>query len=143
MKRTLLFLLAYLFTLNFISAQCRAFIKKSCLPGLAPYSTNGQINTAVFAPGDHAEMPLTFKSEQNYRVIVCSQEILGKVIFKLKDLNGKVLFNNAEHEFKNTWDFKVEGTQQYKLEIEVPNEKTENGLMHTACVSIIIGYKKN
>lgn len=143
MKRIYLVVLGFFFTLFNLQAQCKSFVKKTCMPALSPFVTNGQINTAVFAPGDHAEMPISFYGGQTYRIIVCSQEILGKINFKLKDASGKVIFNNAEHEFKNQWDFKAENTQQVKLELEVPNEKTENGLMHTGCVSIIIGFKKS
>ena len=124
-------------------AQCKAFVKRSCLPLLPPFTTNGQINNAVFAPGDHAEMPLTFSDGFTYRVIVCSQEILGKINFKIMNNENQVVFDNADHDYVNLWDFKITSTQQVKLVINVPEEKTHNEIMHTGCVSIILGFKKN
>ncbi len=133
-----------LIVLSFESfGQCKNFVKKSCLPLLHPFTTNGQINNAVFAPGDHAEMPLTFSEGFTYRVIVCGQEILGKINFKILNNENVVVFDNTDHEFVNLWDFKITNTQQVKLIINVPEEKAENGIMHTGCVSIILGFKKN
>jgi hypothetical protein len=37
-----------------IHAQCKSFTKRKCLPHLAPYMNNGQLNTATMSPGQTA-----------------------------------------------------------------------------------------
>jgi hypothetical protein len=125
-------------------AQCKSFTKKKCMPALAPYTTNGQINTATFSAGDHAEIPLSFFENTSYRVIVCNQEILGKITFKVLDGNKNVLFDNAGVDFVNSWDFKSMSNQSLTLYIEVPEGGSDNHsqMMHSGCVSVIVGFKK-
>ena len=129
---------------SFSHAQCKNFVKKKCLPSLAPYVTNGQISTATFAPGDHAEIPLSFFENTNYRIIVCGQEILGKVNYKLIDANKNIVFDNAQFEYTNSWDFSSASNQSLTLVVEVPSDKSDNHsqMMHTGCVSVIVGFKK-
>lgn len=124
--------------------QCKGFTKKKCMPSLAPYVTNGQINTATFAAGDHAEIPLSFFENTNYRIIVCGQEILGKITFKILDANKNVLFDNSELDYVNTWDFKSASNQSLILYVEIPEDGSDNysKMMHSGCVSVIVGFKK-
>ena len=126
-------------------AQCKNFVKKKCLPSLAPYVTNGQISTANFAPGDHAEIPISFFENTDYRIIVCGQEVLGKITYKLLDANKNVVFDNSKFDYTNTWDFSSSSNQSLTLVVEVPSDKADNHsqLMHTGCVSVIIGFKKS
>ncbi|MBC7864932.1 MAG: hypothetical protein IAF38_18300 [Bacteroidia bacterium] len=127
-----------------MNAQCKSFVKKKCLPSLAPYLTNGQINTAVFSPGDNAEIPLPFFENTSYRVIVCNQETIGKVSFKVMDQNKNVLFDSSENGDVSQWDFKSKSNQNLILFVQVPEEKdNHSNLMHTGCVSVIIGFKKS
>lgn len=135
--------LTALFTLS-ADAQCRSFVKKKCLPSLAPYTTNGQINTAQFATGDQADIPLSFFENTSYKIIVCSQEVLGNVNFKILDAKQNVLFDNADKDFVNHFEFKSSSNQTLTLHVEVPDEKKDNlsQMMHTGCVSVIIGFKK-
>jgi hypothetical protein len=127
------------------NAQCKSFVKKKCLPALSPYTTNGQINTAQFASGDHAEIPLSFFENTSYRIIVCNQEILGKVIFKVMDATKQVIFDSEQQGDVSQWDFKSVSNQTLTLYVEVPAEKAGNHteMMHTGCVSVIIGFKKS
>ncbi|HMC97964.1 MAG TPA: hypothetical protein VKG92_09930, partial [Flavobacteriales bacterium] len=60
-----------------VQAQCKAFAKNNCVPGLAPYKFNESFNAAQLAPGEEAEVNLTFSSGQEYRVMVCTHPILG------------------------------------------------------------------
>jgi hypothetical protein len=142
-KKLILSLLAIvLFSLAY--PQCKNFVKKKCLPSLTPYVTNCQISTANLSPGDHAEIPVSFFENTSYRIIVCGQEILGKINYKLLDANKNVVFDNSQYDFANSWDFSSTSNQSLTLVLDVPSDKSDNHsqMMHTGCVSIIIGFKK-
>ncbi len=121
-------------------AQCKTFIKNECKPKLSPYIYNGQMNSAVLNQGDFAELMLTFYSNQDYRIVVCSDG-LGDVTFRLLDLQGKELFTNADHNYTDTWDFSTNSTQLLTVEVRVP-ENTTDEEPKSGCVSILVGFKE-
>lgn len=121
-------------------AQCKTFIKNECKPKLSPYIYNGQMNSAVLNQGDFAELMLTFYSNQDYRIVVCSDG-LGDVTFRLLDLQGKELFTNADHNYTDTWDFSTNSTQLLTVEVSVP-EATSAEDSKSGCVSILVGFKE-
>ena len=124
-------------------AQCRSFVKKQCLPKMAPFTHNGQLNTAVMAAGQMAELQMTFYSGQEYRIVVCSQESLTDVWFRLVDTNKNEVFNSKnQRDNPNTWDFKMKSTQQLIIEIHAPESDSPNELVASGCVSLLIGFKK-
>jgi hypothetical protein len=122
-----------------LSAQCKSFTKNECKPKLNPYIYNGQLNSAVLNQGDIAELMLTFYSNQDYRIVVCSEE-LGQVKFRLLDMNGAEVFSNADHNYIDRWDFTTNSTQQLTIEVSVP-ENTSSDLVKSGCVSILVGFK--
>ncbi|HRH01694.1 MAG TPA: hypothetical protein PLN13_12170 [Bacteroidia bacterium] len=124
------------------TAQCKNFTMKKCMPGLAPFLHNGQLNSTTLSPGESAEMQMTFYSGQEYRLLICGQEILGNIAFKVTDLDKKSLFDSREHDNATSWDFKMASTQQIVIEVIVPNQKSVNDLAQSACVSMLVGYKK-
>ncbi|GIV27978.1 MAG: hypothetical protein KatS3mg027_1792 [Bacteroidia bacterium] len=89
--------LFYLFVVNTTFAQCKSFAKSKCLPDLAPYIHNGQMNGATMMAGEKAELQMSFYAGQDYRLMVCAQPILGDVAFRLLDKNKKVVFNSKDH----------------------------------------------
>lgn len=143
-RRILLFatLLTLIATPNFVSAQCKGFTKKECLPELKPFVYNGQLNSAVLNEGDVAELLLTFYSGQDYRVFVCSQPILGNVEFRLLDTDRNVIFYNKDHDFIKFWDFKSNSTQQLIVQVRVPTGESRSEIVQSGCVSILVGFKE-
>lgn len=123
--------------------QCKTFTKNKCKPLLSPYIYNGQLNSAILSEGDFAELILTFYSNQEYRIVICSEESLGKVTFKLSDLNGNEIFSNKDYNFKNYWDFSTNTTQQLRVEVSVPDSKNKEEITKTGCVSILVGFMDN
>lgn len=125
------------------SAQCKGFTKKVCMPEIDPYIFNGQLNSAVLNEGDIAELLLTFYAGQNYRVLVCAQEELGDLEFKLLDTEYNVVFDNKEHKNTNSWDFASNTTQQLIVQVMVPEHKGNNGdVAKSGCVSILVGFNE-
>jgi len=123
------------------SAQCRSFAKNKCAPDLAPYKFNESFNAAQLAPGEEAEVGLTFFSGQEYRVMVCTHPILGEVNWKLVDGNNKIIFESLADEPKHHFDLKAASTTQMKVVVWVPN-KGKSDMVHVGCVAIMVGFKE-
>jgi hypothetical protein len=122
--------------------QCKTFTKNECRPKLDPYIYNGQLNNAVLNEGDIAELMLTFYSNQEYRVLVCAAEELGKVNFRLLDMERNEIFSNKDHNNVEYWDFMTNSTQQLIVEVHVP-ETSEGESYVSGCVSILVGFMDN
>lgn len=138
---TSILLLAFVFAFSTDSfSQCKGFTKKECLPVLDPYIYNGQLNSALLNEGDVAELLLTFYGNQEYRLLICSQELLGQVEFNLLDKDRNVIFSNADHNYTNMWDFTSTSTQQLIVEVTVPESMNQGDDIVSGCVSILIGF---
>lgn len=122
-------------------AQCKYFTERKCLPQLAPFQNNGQINTTVLFEGDSATLKMTFFSEQEYRLLICSHSSLGdSVHFKIRDLDNELLYKSQGK--GNSWDFKVNSTQDLMVTVLIPRQKDNmTGLPQSGCVSVILGFK--
>src|SRR5690554_2558968 len=101
------------------SAQCKNYAKRVCRLELAPYIHDGNYNAAILTEGEDAELFKTFYAGQEYRIAVCGSEPLSKVEFQVLDVERTILYTNANHNFKLTWDFKVESTQQLIILVKV------------------------
>ncbi len=119
--------------------QCKSFTKNECKPKLSPYIYNGQLNSAVLNEGDIAELMITFYSNQDYRIVVCSADELNGVVFKLKDAGGQEIFTNTDHDMVDFWDFHTKSTQQLIIEVSVPENSTGENYK-SGCVSILVGF---
>ena len=125
------------------NAQCRSFAKNKCMPAMAPYKFNETFNAAQLAPGEEAQVDLTFYSGQEYRLLVCVHPILGPVNWQLKDATGKTLFESTADAPKETFDFKVATTQKLTVHIAVPDaQKGGNNMLTVGCIGILVGYKE-
>jgi hypothetical protein len=144
MKRVLFiigFLASGMLLSHTAAGQCKNFTKNKCVPQLSPYVFNGQMNAALLNEGDVAELVLTFYANQDYRLLICSEDQLGKVEFRLYDTQNNLLFDNKKFNHAKMWDFSSTATQQIRVEIEVqegldPDKPAKNG-----CVSILVGFK--
>jgi hypothetical protein len=137
--RIIMILALGIFSFHQASAQCKTFNKNVCTPKLDPYIYNGQLNSASLSEGDVAELMLTFYSNQDYRLVVCGVPELGKIMFRLIDMEGKEIFSNKDHNYIDKWDFHTNSTQQLLVEISVPETSTGQ-LAKSGCVSILVGF---
>jgi hypothetical protein len=127
------------------AAQCKRYTKKNCLPSLSPYLHNGQLTSTYMIPGDSAEVLMTFNAGKEYRILICSQELIGKVQFKVMDKRRKVLYTSDEEASNPSWDFKVENTQQFIIQIMIPKKEKsikKNNMVANGCVALLIGFKE-
>lgn len=97
-------------------------------------------NAVKLFPGDAAEVEMTFYSGVDYRLLVCSHDILGDVNFQLVDKEGQVIYDNADREYTEFFDFRLEGTRTFDLMIEVP-EQADLSINPQGCVAILLGRK--
>lgn len=141
-RLTLPLVIAALLFAGAAAGQCKTFAKNSCMPKILPYIHNGQLNTTTLMAGEHAELQMTFYSGQEYRLMVCSQAVLGQVSFRILDINRKELYNSKNDNYAASWDFKVAATQQLYIEIEVPASDSPNQIVPSGCVSILVGFKQ-
>lgn len=139
----LLLILGGLFSSS-ADAQCKRFTKKYCLPTLTPYTHNGKLISSTFFPGEKADLELTFNAGKSYRILVCSQDLIGQVKFIVMDKTRKILYKSKEGETNPYWDFKMATTQDLIIQVDIPaQEKSnqKNNIMPKGCVSIMIGFK--
>ena len=134
----ILFILVSIPTISM--SQCKGFTKKTCVPKIKPYIYNGQLNSALLNEGDVAELLLTFYGNQEYRLVICSQDILGQVEFKLLDTERNVIFNNVDHNYIDNWDFISSSTQQLIVEVTIPESNSGSSTIVSGCVSILVGF---
>lgn len=143
-KTTLLLIIIGGFFASTANAQCKRFTKNYCLPDLAPYSHNGKLIASTFFPGEKADLELTFNAGKEYRIIVCSQELIGQVKFIVMDKSRKILYKSEERETNPSWDFKMATTQDLIIQVEIPEQDKSNqntNITPKGCVSIMIGFK--
>jgi hypothetical protein len=123
-------------------AQCTTFVKKKCMPKIQPFTLSGQVNTSTLSSGQKTSMNLTFYAGQDYRIVVCAQPELGDVSFVIMDMQKKVVFDSKKNDLPDFWDFKVKNTQQFIVEVQVPESESTSSVPPSGCVSIMVGFKK-
>ncbi|MBE9468769.1 MAG: hypothetical protein IMY72_10700 [Bacteroidetes bacterium] len=140
-KVLLLFLLLNLFSL-LTNAQCIQFAKQDIFKTkLKPYTHNGIYVTQKLTQGETIELYKTFFSNQDYRILVCSDNNLPKIEFKIFDINRNIIFDNKKNNLSNIWDFYFNTNLQTIISIHVPNTKNES--KKSGCVAVLIGYLEN
>lgn len=121
-------------------SQCRRFAKNKCMPALGEYIPNDNFNSAILVPGDEAELSMTFYAGQEYRVMLCTEEILGEVQYQILNGDGEKVYD-SETSFDSQLDFSVASTQKLSMVIKVPKHDNPNSLIHEGCATVLIGYK--
>lgn len=122
-------------------AQCNAFIKKKCMYKIVPFTSNGQVNSNTIQAGQTISLNLSFSAGQDYRIVVCSEEILGEVTFKVLDKSKKVVFDSSQNDFPDFWDFKAKSTQPLTVEVTAPQSQSTSSVLPSGCLSILVGFK--
>lgn len=98
-------------------------------------------NAVKLFPGDQAEVEMTFYSDVDYRLLVCSHDNLGDVNFQLVDKEDNVVYDNASKDYSEFFDFRLEGTRSFLLKIKVPEQEESAAIKPQGCVAILLGRK--
>ncbi len=123
------------------NAQCKGFTKRNCLPELAPYSSNGQLNSALLFPEENAEILLNLNKGLSYRILVCADPYLENLTYKLYDQNEFEVFSDTLKNYSSVKDIKVTQSQNLKMKINIPQKNNTTGIKRSGCVTIMMGYK--
>ncbi len=126
---------------SFSLAQCNAFVKKKCMYKVVPFTSNGQVNTNTLNAGQTVSLNLSFYAGKDYRIIVCSEEILGEVTFKVIDRSKKVVFDSSQNDYPDFWDFKAKSTQPLTVEVTAPPSQSTSSVVPSGCLSVLVGFK--
>jgi len=120
-------------------AQCKSFVKKKCIPQLENYVPSDKYNSLRMVEGEEAEIALIFVANHDYRVVICSQEIIGDVAFEVLTDTGQLIYSSTENEGKNYFDFSTTSTEKLQVIIRVSESESATGMMHEGCVTVMIG----
>jgi hypothetical protein len=119
-------------------AQCKGFARKICKLDLGNYVHDGNHHAAILTGGEEAELYKTFYAGQDYRIAICGSDLLPVIEFRIIDNKRNVLYNNRDNGFKNTWDFRLESSQQLMISVRIPaGNRPENPA--SGCVAILFG----
>jgi hypothetical protein len=77
----------------------------------------------------------------DYRVSIVGDEKLPDIEFRVLDSNKNVLYSNKDKNYSNTWDFKLQSSQQLKFVIKVPSATRSGQTPLSGCVAIMFGFK--
>lgn len=149
MKKILLTILVLLFSVLIAENaynQCKSFAKKICKEELNPYIHDGNYNAAILTEGEDAELYKTFYAGQQYRIAICGSESLPKIRFQILDLKRKVLYDNKSDNYKRTWDFSLESSQQLIISVKVlegSSAVSDDLTIQSGCVAIMFGISDN
>jgi len=124
-----------------LSAQCKGFTKKKCIPLLENYVPAENYNTLQMFDGEEAELYLVFVENHDYRIAICSHPILGDVNFVIKTEQGDIVYSNTEAEDGNIFDFSTTSTKKLHIIISIPASESSTGMIQPGCVSIMVGNK--
>jgi len=125
----------------FGNAQCKSFVKKNCLPQLENYTPSDKYNSLKMVQGEEADMYLVFSANHDYKVLICSQDILGDVDYQILTDNGQVIYNSKEEGGRSSFDFSTTSAQKLHVIISVPEGESATGLMHEGCVTVLVGSR--
>jgi len=137
---TMAFLLVMAIPSQEALAQCKSFVKSTCLPQLAPYIHDGNYQAVIMSEGEEAEVYKTIFAGQPYRLIVCVDNVLPNVEFVVSDIRRNILFDNRKNGNVKIWDFKPDASQQIKVTIRIPKSKkqeSENRELIFGCVGVL------
>ena len=119
-------------------AQCKGFARQICRTELGSFTHDGNYHAAVLTQGEEAELYKTFYSGQTYRIAICGSDGLSGIEFTVMDNQRNVLYNNRDKNYKSTWDFRMESSQQLMIVVRV---QPAGGGSDPAsgCVAILLG----
>lgn len=120
--------------------QCISFARSIAKPQLAPYIHDGNYNATFMEEGESADLYKTFFEGEEYRLVVAAVESLPKLRIRVLDDQRNEIFDNANHQFAQVWDFVAKTTGTMIVHIDVPDQKKSETITG-GCVAILFGIK--
>ncbi|NOU60615.1 hypothetical protein [Marinifilum caeruleilacunae] len=141
--RILLFITVLFFfsSSNTVFSQCKEFAKNECKPMLEGYMHDGNYNGVVLNIDEDVELHKAFFGGQKYRMVVCREDYLPPIHFKLLNSDFEVLYDNQEAGFANTYDFELEKSETLIISMKFVNDGEDYDKSMNGCVVILFGLK--
>ena len=139
-------IVAFLFVSPIVQAQCKAFVKSN-LARLESYIHDGSYQAVMMSEGEEAEVFKTIFAGQQYRLLVCIEDVLPNVEVIVTDIRRNILFDSRKVEKTNKnenakiWDFKSDVSQQIKVTIRIPKSE-KSGEVVFGCAGVLFGLKE-
>ncbi|WP_321298510.1 hypothetical protein [Marinifilum fragile] len=140
-----LFTIAVLFFIvntNFAYSQCRELAKKDCKPLLEKYIHDGNYNGVVLNVDEEVELHKAFFSGQKYRMVVCKEDFLPSIHFKVLNSDFEVIFDNKDDGYNNKYDFELEESQTLIISMKFVTENKEYDKSMNGCVVMLFGLER-
>jgi hypothetical protein len=135
----LLFLPLFLFLMmGSAFGQCISFARNIAKPLLQEYIHDGNYNATYMEEGESAELYKTFFEGEEYRLVEAAVDSLPQLHIRLLDDQRNVVFDNANHDFAQVWDFKAETTGTLIVYIKIP-ENDAGSHITGGCIAILFG----
>eukprot|EP01029_Cantina_marsupialis_P024798 TRINITY_DN644_c1_g2_i1.p2 TRINITY_DN644_c1_g2~~TRINITY_DN644_c1_g2_i1.p2 ORF type:complete len:144 (-),score=16.04 TRINITY_DN644_c1_g2_i1:148-579(-) len=122
-------------------SQCKKFAKEVCKPKLEGFAHDGNYNGFVLSVGEEVELHKAFFSDQLYRIVVCQEEQLPPVHFKIMNSDLEILYDNKEDGYQNHHDFILEESSNLIISVKLLEEEFKEGDANRGCVAILFGIK--
>ena len=84
---------------------------------------------------------MTFFIDTEYRLMICGDDRLGDVAFRVLRMDGSVVFDSKNRSKAKFWDFSVNSTQKFTVVVDVPKSGNRTGIEEMGCVAVLAGYK--
>jgi hypothetical protein len=109
---------------------CKALFK-------APFIITDSSFKALLTGEEVAEFKSIFFSGTIYRLVSCGYES-ENVEFTVLDANRNILFESANYQNVELWDFKMEGSMECIIEARLNTEKVQSGM-----IFMLLGFKSS
>ncbi len=130
-----------MFFIHTTYAQCTDFVVSEGFSTLdtSQYIPEGRFDVMVLSQGDYLKVYKSFFRGKTYRIAVCGDDNLGKLNFKIKSMQGEVIYDNKNSGLKKIWDYTSDKNQNLIIRVELPH--SGGSIPKSGCVAVILGYK--
>jgi len=129
MKNKYILLFLFLVSSFFVNAQVDKTIQLCEKYLVPPFVSDGQDYRSLLNNDEVAEFHMTLYGGASYRIIACSGEKEGNIIFSLYDIEKNLLFTNRDYQNSPYWDFEITNTIEVVLESELTNQEDHSGFV--------------
>lgn len=140
-RKFIFFILSGVLIINISQAQCFDFVKTQGFNELDTgiFIPEGRFDAMQLSEGDYLNVYKSFFRGKTYRVVVICDKNLPDLHFTIKDMAGKIIYDNTQDKYPKTWDYTSDRNQNLMVSLSIPWDK--NSIPKSGCVAIILGYK--
>jgi hypothetical protein len=141
--RILLFTVVLFFfaSTNVAHSQCKNFAKKECKPLLENFVHDGNYNGIVLNVDEDVELHKAFFSGQKYRMVVCREDFLPPINFKVLNSDFEILYDNKTDGYSHKYDFELDESETLIISLKFITENEEYDKSMNGCVVMLFGLE--